>query len=330
MPSLKTTNSGSYPRIGDSDELQLLRKTFAAIDRKEKTEKDLVAAQNTVTEWAVKEQAEADLDFVTDGMIRWNDPISHLLRGIQNVEINGLLRFFDTNCYFRQPVIKGKVAPGKPKLVEEFKVAQAFTKTAVKPVLTGPFTLAHLSILESGYGNAASLTEDLADVVASEVEALVAAGAKLIQIDEPFIFRAPDHFKVLEAAIQKIAKVKGSAQLALYTYFGDASKLFAKFQTLPVDILGIDFTYNPKLVDQIASEGSSKALGLGLLDGRNTRIENASDVVKQLEKLFPKISAPGSFLNPSSGLEYLPRDRAQRKLALLKAVRAQFQGGSKS
>ena len=330
MPKLLTANSGSYPRIGDSEELQILRKTFAGMDKGEKTEKDLVQAQNKVTEWAVTDQAAANLDFVTDGQIRWNDPISHLLRGLANVEINGLLRFFDTNFYFRQPVIKGKVVPGAPKLVEEFKIAQGFSKTAVKPVLTGPFTLAHLSILQSGYLNAAALAEDLAAVVASEVDALVKAGATLIQIDEPFIFRAPDQFKVLEAAIQKVAKAKGSAQIALHTYFGDASSLYSKLQTLPVDILGIDFSYNPKLIDQIAAEGSSKALGLGLLDGRNTKIENAADVIKQLEKLFPKISAPVSFLNPSSGLEYLPRDRAQRKLALLKAVKDQFQGGSKS
>jgi len=87
-------STGSYPRIGDTAELQILRRTIAAADRGEKTAADLADAQDFMTRRAIEEQAGAGLDVVTDGLIRWYDPISHLAGKLSGVKINGLLRFF--------------------------------------------------------------------------------------------------------------------------------------------------------------------------------------------------------------------------------------------
>ena len=125
-------------------------------------------------------------------------------------------------------------------------------------------------------------------------------------------------------ALELLSQAKGSSQLALYTYFADATPLYESLQELPVDILGLDFTYAPRLPETIARLGSRKTLGLGLIDGRNTRMEAAPQVFPILEKILPRLSGGIAYLNPSCGLEYLPRDKAVAKLRLMKELRDTF------
>jgi 5-methyltetrahydropteroyltriglutamate--homocysteine methyltransferase len=183
----------------------------------------------------------------------------------------------------------------------------------VKPVLTGPYSLAQGSILESGYRDRAALALAYADVVAAEIADLAGAGAELIQVDEPFILQHPEDVDVLRRTFTTLAAARGRARLACYTYFGDALPLYDDLQALPVDVLGLDFTYSPKLVQRVAEAGSDKALGLGLIDGRNTKLETREGLHPALDAMLPRLRGT-AYLNPSCGLEFLPRDRARAKL----------------
>ena len=320
------TSHSSYPRIGDSAEDQLLRRTIAQWEKGEKTNADLRDAEDQMTERAIRDQVDAGLEVVTDGQIRWYDPISHLAGKLAGVRINGLLRLFDTNCYFRQPVVHSRLEWTKPLTVEDFLFAKKRSSRPVKPVLTGPYTLARLSLREDGAGNIGKLVDDYAAILAEEVAALAAAGATLIQVDEPALLRHAGDFAQVERSIAALAARKGSAQLALVVYFGDCAPVYEKLQKLPVDLLGLDFTYNPRLVDMVRSLGSSKALALGLVDGRNTKLEDPAAVARQLERVAEKIASGRAYLTTSCGLEYLPRDRAQSKLKRLAKIKKTFQG----
>jgi len=324
---LMLCNHSSYPRIGDDAEHQLLRRTIAQRDKGEKTDEAVRAAQDRMTELALAEQVEAGLDLVTDGQIRWPDPISHLAAKLSGVRINGLLRFFDTNFYFRQPVVQGKLERIEPLLLEEFKFAQENSARPVKAVLTGAYTLARYSVEEArGASGFDKMLEGYTAALAAEVAALAAAGAKVIQIEEPALLRYVDDFSRFEQSLTALAMSKDSAQLALAFYFGDPVPIYDHLQTLPVDLLGFDFTYNPDLVDRIASNGTARTLALGLVDGRNTRLENAAAVARQLEKLARGADLKRAYLSPSCGLEFLPRDRARQKLKHLAVIRNTFLG----
>src|SRR3989304_5676712 len=122
---LLATNTGSYPRIGKTPELQLLRQTIAQREKGQKSEADLRAAEDSLTRAALHEQIACGLDLVTDGQIRWYDPISHLAGKWENVSINGLLRYFDTNFYIRQPVVKGPIRWSRPVLRAEYETAKS-------------------------------------------------------------------------------------------------------------------------------------------------------------------------------------------------------------
>lgn len=321
------TNTGSYPRIGDSQELQLLRRTIAAWERRKKTGEELAAAEAQLTRLAIEEQAKAGIELVTDGQIRWYDPISHLAGKLGGVKIKGLLRFFDTNFYFRQPVVEAALSRKNGMILSEFEQARAISPRPVKPVLTGPYTLAKFSIANhEPYRKLEALALAYGEALAAEVAALTRAGASVIQVDEPAILKFPADYAVFSSAFSLLAARKGSAELALYTYFGDAEPLYARFHELPVEAIGLDFTYSPRLVDVVRTSGSNKALGLGLIDGRNTRRDEPKPVLAALEKMLPAIRAEHCYLNPSCGLEYLPRDHAFEKLKKMAAIQRALQG----
>ena len=324
---LTLSNHSSYPRIGDTADLQLLRRTITQRDKGTMKDENVHAAEDRMTELALSEQIEAGLDIVTDGQIRWYDPVSHLAAKLAGVQINGLLRFFDTNFYFRQPVVESPPRRTQPLLVEEFTFAKAKSSRPVKAVVTGPYTLARLSLEQNGrpHGFEKRL-KSYATALAEEVSALAEAGADWIQVEEPSLLRCPEDFPRVEEGLKALAQHKGAARLALTTYFGDAAPLYEKLQTLPVEMIGLDFTYNPGLADVIAFAGSSKTLGLGLVDGRNTKLEEPAAVARQLERIARGPGVQEAHLTTSCGLEYLPRDRAQLKLKHLVTLKNTFAG----
>lgn len=339
--NLIIANTGSYPRVGDTPDLQILRKTIAAIDRGEKTSTDLADAENEMTRRAIVEQAQAGVELLTDGQIRWYDPISHLAGKFTGVTINGLLRFFDTNFYFRQPVLTARPARKSSLVVEDYLFArnalgkiptgrEGTARVGIKPVLTGPFTLAKASLAEDeAMKPLAARAEAYAHALAGEVTALGEAGADIIQIDEPAAIKYPNEWEIFARALDPLVRARDAVarsgrklQLALYVYFHNPAPLYEKLVQLPVDLVGLDFTYDSRLAEIVASAGSPKPLGLGLVDARNTKLESVNEVARLLERLLPKIKGGWAYLGPSSGLEHLPRDRAVAKLALLPKIRA--------
>lgn len=324
---LLLANHSSYPRVGEAPEQQELRRTYSAWERGEKTADDLKAAEDAAVRAAIEEQVRAGLDLVTDGQVRWYDPISHLAGKLEGIQINGLLRFFDTNFYFRQPVVKSLLQRKNGLILSEFQFARSVSAKPVKPILTGPYTLAKFTLVEhEPYRSLEALVKAYADCIAAEMSALAAAGAEVIQLDEPAILAHSTEFSIFSRAIEFLARHKGRARLALYVYFGDPAPLYERLQKLPIDILGLDFTYNPKLVHKIVMGGPSKALGIGLMDGRNTKLEDIPAVVQQVERILPRVHAEACYLNPSCGLEYLPRDKAYAKLERMAAIRAAGKG----
>ncbi|KXB04005.1 hypothetical protein AKJ48_03475 [candidate division MSBL1 archaeon SCGC-AAA261O19] len=308
-----TTNNGSYPRVGDKPGQQKLRQKYRQWEVDEISDEELEETYQEATREVIDEQVQAGLDIVTDGQLRWYDPISHFARKIKGCKINGLLRFFDTNFYFRQPVIKDKISWKEPIVKKEFTTAKEYSPVPVKPVVTGPYTMAKLSINEQ-YEEFSKLVRDFAKAISKEIDTLAKAGAEEIQVDEPAILKNPGEFKIFQEGVSKIIEEKNGARIALYTYFGDAAPLYGKLARLPIDILGLDFTYSPELPAKIARLGCEKGLGLGLIDGRNTKREDNQEILDTMRTILPNVGSERVYLNPSCGLDYLPRKVALEKL----------------
>lgn len=319
-------NHSGYPRIGESPDEQALRRAIAHHDRGETSSEEVRAAEDQLVLLALEDQQNAGIDFVTDGQIRWNDPVSHLAGKLRGIHINGLLRFFDTNFYFRQPVARGRIERIQPLIVEEFQWAAKISRQPVKAVVTGPYTLARLSINENGSANKDDLTMAYAEALAAEIAELASVGAKLIQVDEPALLKHPADMALAREAFGLIASRKGEAELALATFFGDAAPVYAELQALPVDALVLDFTYSPELASVIERDGSTKVIGFGVFDGRNTKLEDLTPAVRTVERVLTRIKARRNYLTTSCSLEYLPRDRARMKLRHLTLLKQSLFG----
>jgi len=317
-----TTVVGSYPRIGDRPAEQSLRRAIARFDKGEIDAAQLRTAEREVVKAVLREQNEAGIDVVTDGQISWYDSQSHLARKLASIEIGGLVRYFDTNTYYRQPIVRGPVAWKEPILGDEWKFAQANSKAPVKAVLTGPLTLASLAD-DKHYHSKKALGLDLATALGEEVSSLVRGGAAQIQLDEPILTRHPEDLAIAIEGLERIRTRKGSARLALFMYFGDVASIYEDLLESPADAIGLDLVQGAATRDAIAKYGSEKPLVLGLIDARNTKKEIPGEVAKEVLELRDRVDLKTTDLSPSNGLEFLPRERAREKLGILSAAARQ-------
>jgi 5-methyltetrahydropteroyltriglutamate--homocysteine methyltransferase len=312
-----TTVIGSYPKIPD---LPAPGKWRSAVEKFQKGQLDaaaLRAVEDEVTREAIADQVEAGVDLITDGQIRWEDGQTHFARKLRGFSINGLQRYFDTNVYFREPVAEGPVEWAEPITVEEFAFARTHSTRPVKAVVTGPFTLAMLS-RNAHYPTQEAFVAALAGALNAELRALAAAGAGVIQVDEPALCQRKDAFGMFAAAMRTLLEGV-SAKTILCTYFGDIGGVYPQLLELPFDVIGLDFVAGHRNWDVIRSAPFTKELQFGLLDARNTRVETTDEITAAVRRVAEIVPPERVMLAPSAGLEFLPHGVARKKLRALVA-----------
>ena len=315
-------NHSSYPRVGDNAEAQRLRRGYARRETGKMTDAEFQEVVRSYVAEVISEQETAGLDLVTDGLVHWYDLMAHPASRLSNVEINGLVRFFDTNTYVRQPEVNGKPT-GTFGLAPEYTAAKASAKKELKAVVTGPYTLARHSIIKSN-GDLSALALSYAEALGAELEELAKAGAGYVQIDEPSLLKFPDDAELVRNLLLRAVSAKGNLTIGLTTYFGDATTIYGEMLNMPADVLGFDLLYGPRLVDTIVQQGCDRPIALGAIDGRNTKLDDTEAVAKQVDAVMGSLGSRGVeqvHLQPSCGLEFLPRDRAKRKLERMAEVR---------
>ena len=309
---MQTTVVGHYPKIPNRPRPARLRQAIAHLDRGEISAQELARVEDEVTIEVIEEQVEAGIDLISDGQLRWEDDQTHIMRRLKGVEIGGLIRYFDTNTYYRQPEVVGPIAWQGPILVRDYEFAAGHSARPVKALLTGPYTLAALS-LDKHYRSLRKLVLALADELGQEVQALAEAGAPVIQISEPAIVRHKGDVGLLAEAMGRL--LKGVAvETAVYTWFGDAKGILPQLLELPVDTIGLDFVWGPGNWEALKQVRFEKKLGFGIIDARNTKLETPDQIGEAIRRLNEFVPPERLYVNPSCGLEYLPREVAFQKL----------------
>jgi len=309
---LITTVVGNYPKIGPGTKAPNLRTAISRGDRGETTPEQIQGIRAEVTAEVISDQIQAGIDLVTDGLIRWDDGQTYLARAISGFSFTGLIRYFDTNTYFRQPVVDGLLKWTAPITVADYEFAAANSSKPVKAVLTGPYTLARLS-QDQKYHDQKKLVLDLAEVLNQEAKALQKAGASVIQFDEPAILKHKDEFPLFQEAMDRLTKGL-KPTLALYTYFDDISGVYPAFLKLPFQIFGLDYVMGKANWDVVTDVPSDVSLGLGVVNARNTKMETEAEIGDAIKRIAPIVPLDRLYINPNCGLEFLPRETAYQKL----------------
>ena len=318
MP-IQTTVVGSYPKPPAEGETFTVRKTLHALERGDASPEDLKEAQDELVTTVIREQQEAGIDVVTDGLVRWDDIVTPFARHIAGFEIGGLLRWFDNNVYYRRPIARGAVEWRGPSSVDGYRFAAEIADRPVKAVIPGPVSFARLSVNEH-YADHEAFVLAIAAVLAQEAAELEAAGAPIIQIDEPSLLGAPED---IDLAIEGVGRITGElseARTILAAYFGDAKRLGTDIFKIPTDAFGFDLVSGPENIELIKAAPGDKGIQAGIVDARNTRLEDESALEGTIEELVGIVGPERLSVSPSSGLEFLPREKARAKLQRLASV----------
>lgn len=305
---------GNYPKIPNRPRPARLRNAYARLDRGEITWDEVKKVQDQVTIEVLNEQSEAGVELVTDGQIRWDDEQTYLAGAMDGIELTGLIRFFDTNTFYREPLIRGPISWKGPITVQDYEFAVQHSPKPVKAVLTGPITLARLSRNEH-YADGLSVALAFAEALNQEAKALVKAGAPLVQFNEPAACRfqneASSAAKVWRRLLDGV-----DAETAVYFYFGLPGAALAPAVESGFTTAGIDFT-QPGAVEQLRTNPKPQKLAAGVIDSRTTRLETVEQIAGRIRDAAAIASPDKLYVNPNMGLEFLPREQAFDKLVRL-------------
>lgn len=312
-----TTVVGNYPKVANRRGGGKLRTARAKVEAGELTEAEFRKVQDDVTLEVVAEQLTAGLDLITDGHIRWDDPQTYIAGKVGGVALTGLLRYFDTNTYYRQPVASGPLHWQSPISVEDYQFVTPFSAKPLKAVVPGPYTMARLS-KDDYYHDFGRFVLAWAEALQKEAKALAQAGVPLIQFDEPAILFHKADFPLFREAITTVVH-DVSTKTAVYLYFGDIDGLYPDILTLPVDVIGLDFVMGKRNFETIRTAPFTKELSAGIVDARNTKRETAAEVAERVRAISRIVPQDRLYINPNCGLEFLPREVAYEKLVTMVA-----------
>ena len=312
---IQATVAGSYPKPPDEGRPFALRRALHAVTRGDIGEDDVRRAQDDLVRDVITEQEAAGIDVVTDGCVRWDDILTPFASHMAGFEIGGLLRWFDNNVYYRRPVCVGRVEWRGPASVDGYRFAASEATRPVKAILPGPVTFARLSV-DDYYGDHERFVMDIARVLAQEAFELQAAGAPIIQIDEPALPGAPEDLDLAQRALGVVV-AELEIETLVATYFGDCKRLGTEIFSLPVGGFGFDLVSGAENIGLIEQAPEGRRIQAGIVDARNTRLEDLDDLVMVIEDLVALRGGEALSVSPSAGLEFLPREKARAKLQRL-------------
>ncbi|WP_135828837.1 5-methyltetrahydropteroyltriglutamate--homocysteine methyltransferase [Halorussus halobius] len=265
-------------------------------------------------------QVDAGLDRVVEGQLRWDDMLAHPLAVHDAVETRGIVRYYDNNNFYREPVVTDELGFDGDVARELDAAADRGDLQAVVP---GPYSLADLATDEF-YGDDADFLDAVADFLASEVEAF--PEVETLFVLEPSLVENPPVEGEDERASEAVDAVANAAgpgtDVVVHTYWGALDeRVHAHLLDADVDALGYDFVANHEdNLYNINEYGTKESIAAGVVDGQNTLVEDAEQIAERadwLEENTPAADFETVYLTPNTELFYLPYSTFEEKLAAL-------------
>jgi 5-methyltetrahydropteroyltriglutamate--homocysteine methyltransferase len=323
---LPTTLVGSYPQpdwLIDRD--KLLKQMPPRVRAKELWRVDpqwLGEAQDDATLLAIRDQERAGLDIVTDGEMRRESYSNRFATALDGVDIdNPGTTVGRAGKATPVPRVVGRIRRRHPVEVRDVEFLRAHTDRMIKMTVPGPFTMAQQA-QDEFYNDERALALDYAAVVNAEIKDLFAAGADIVQVDEPWMQARPEKARAygVEALDRALDGVAGTT--AVHLCFGYAAMVRDKpagYSFLPelersaARQVSIE-TAQPHLDCAVLAKLPSKTILLGVLDLSDNNIETPEIVADRIRRALPHVPAQRIVVAPDCGLKYLTREVAFGKM----------------
>jgi 5-methyltetrahydropteroyltriglutamate--homocysteine methyltransferase len=337
---LPTTLVGSYPQ----PEWLIDRKKLAgrfpprvrATELWRIPEPFLAEAQDDATLLAIRAQEDAGLDIVTDGEIRRESYSNRFATALEGVDLDHPGTALDRSGHPNPvPRIVGKIRRKRPVEVDDLKFLRGHTRRMIKMTVPGPFTMSQQA-QNDYYPSPAEAAMDYAAAVNEEIRDLFAAGADIVQVDEPYMQARPEKAREygLKALNRALEGITGTT--AVHICFGYAAVIhvrpsgysfLSELSGCSCKQISIE-TAQSKLDCSVLKALPGKKIILGVIDLNDMAVETPETVAGRIRRALPYVEAEDVIVAPDCGMKYLPREVAFGKMVAMvegaRAVRAEL------
>src|SRR5256885_867734 len=282
----------------------------------------LAEAQDDATLLAIRAQEEAGLDIITDGEIRRESYSNRFATALEGVDIDNPGTALDRSGHPNPvPRIVGRIRRKHAVEVDDLKFLRAHTKKAVKMTVPGPFTMSQQA-QNDYYKSDEEAAMDYAGAVNAEIRDLFAAGADVVQIDEPYMQARPEKARQfgLKALNRALDGVGGTT--AVHICFGYAAiihqrpsgySFLPEFAECSCQQVSIE-TAQSNLDCSVLEKLPGKKIMVGVINLDDMTVETPQKVVERAKRALKYLKPENMILAPDCGMKYLPRDVAYGKM----------------
>ncbi|MEJ0028602.1 MAG: uroporphyrinogen decarboxylase family protein [Rhizomicrobium sp.] len=282
----------------------------------------LEEAQDDATRLAILDQERAGLDIITDGEIRRESYSNRFATELDGVDLDNPGTALDRSGHPNPvPRVVGKIRRRGPVEVRDLKFLKSQTAKPVKMTVPGPFTMAQQA-QNDFYKSEEEMALDYAAAVNEEIKDLFAAGADVVQIDEPYMQARPDKARQFGVAALNRALDGVTGTTAVHICFGYAAiiherptgySFLPEFEHTTAKQISVE-TAQSHLDCSVLKTLPDKTIILGTLDLSTHEIETPEIVAERIERALPYVDAKRIVVAPDCGLKYLPRAVAFGKM----------------
>jgi len=284
--------------------------------------KGLEAKQDEATLLAIRDQEKAGLDVITDGEQRRESYSNRFATALEGVDTkNPGTTLNRSGKPIPVPRVTGKIRRRYPVELRDLQFLRANTKRIVKMTVPGPFTMSKQAQNEF-YKSDEAMALDYAAAVNEEVKDLFAAGADVVQIDEPWMQQHPERareygLKALDRALDGVA-----GTIAVHLCFGYAAvvhdkptgySFLSELEGSRAKQISIEAA-QPGLDLKVLEKLPSKIIILGVIDLSDMNVETPETVAARIRGALPYVGAERIVIAPDCGMKYLPREVAFGKM----------------
>jgi 5-methyltetrahydropteroyltriglutamate--homocysteine methyltransferase len=321
-----TTLVGSYPQPEWLIDRQKLAGRFPPRVRAKELWRvppaQLAEAQDDATVLAIRAQERAGLDIITDGEIRRESYSNRFATALEGVDVDNPGTALDRSGHPNPvPRIVGKIRRKHAVEVDDLRFLKRHTTRPTKITVPGPFTMSQQAQNEF-YKSAEEAAMDYAVAVNEEIRDLFAAGADVVQIDEPYMQARPEParqygLKALNRALEGI-----SGTTAVHICFGYAAIIHARpsgysflpeLAGSPVKQVSIE-TAQSNLDTAVLAKLPGKKIMVGCIDLSDMTVETPQKVADRLRRALKYVPPQDVIVAPDCGMKYLPREVAEAKM----------------
>ena len=281
----------------------------------------LEAAQDDATRAAIRDMERAGVDIITDGEIRRESYSNRFATALEGVDLDETgPDHWQQRAVNPVPRVVGTIRRVHPVQVRDVQFLRAHTDRLIKATVPGPFTMAQQA-QNDYYPDRERVAMDYATCVNEEVKALFAAGADVVQLDEPWLRTNPAEARAYAVTAINAALEGLHGMTALHLCFGYAAMvqgnqavtLLTELEDSVVQRISIEAA-QPDLDLAVLQEFPSKTIILGVLNLHEMQIEAPEDIAAKLREALRYVPPERLMVAPDCGMKYLPRTMAYQKL----------------